>query len=180
MLSPATRSGTAFQMLVNRSSDSAKQQLNAFRLVDMVQITCWSSNQASERGSKGNLSDMVVGAWPAAPSISETAYLWGFLCTTTFLGPVKIERTPRENVLTGTRSQKINRSLNRHSLRPTYAEYCLETKMSNLKTGGRQQQKHQPGAVPVSDMTVHTSSPKVDKQSLEKCFVIQWVSIYKI
>ncbi len=62
------------------------QQLNAFRHLDVVKTTCWSSNRASEWGRKGDLSDfergMVVGARRAGLSISKTADLLGFSHTT--------------------------------------------------------------------------------------------------
>ncbi len=58
------------------------QQLNAFRHLDVVKTTCWSSNRASEWGRKGDLSNfergMVVGARRAGLSISKTADLLGF------------------------------------------------------------------------------------------------------
>ncbi len=61
------------------------QQLNAFRHLDVVKKTCWSSNRASEWGRKGDLSDfergMIVGARRAGRSISKTADL-GFSHTT--------------------------------------------------------------------------------------------------
>jgi len=62
------------------------QQLIAFRHLDVVKTTCWSSNRASEWGNKRDLSDfergMVVGARRAGLSISKTADLLGFSSTT--------------------------------------------------------------------------------------------------
>ncbi len=62
------------------------QHFNPFRHLDVLKMTCWSSNWASERGRKRDLNDfehgMFVGARRAGLSISETADLLGFSCTT--------------------------------------------------------------------------------------------------
>ncbi len=57
------------------------QQLNAFRHLDVVKTTCWSSNRASERGRKG-ICDFERGMVVGGLSISETADLLGFSRTT--------------------------------------------------------------------------------------------------
>ncbi len=65
------------------------QQLDAFRHLDVVKMTCWSPNRVSKwgrNGKKGDLSDfdrgMVVGARLAGLSISKSADLQGFSRTT--------------------------------------------------------------------------------------------------
>ncbi len=61
------------------------QQLNAFRHLDVVKTTCWSSNRASERGRKGFKRLWTWnGCWcrRAGLSISQTADLLGFSHTT--------------------------------------------------------------------------------------------------
>ncbi len=61
------------------------QQLNAFRHLDVVKMTCGSSNRASEWGRKMDLSDFECGVVVGGRrdlSISKTADLLGFSRTT--------------------------------------------------------------------------------------------------
>ncbi len=76
-----------------------RQQLNAFIHLDVMKMTCWSSNRASERGRKGfkwSERGLVVGARRAGLSISQTVDLLGFSHTT--ISSVYRERCEKEKI----------------------------------------------------------------------------------
>ncbi len=100
--SPATLLGTPVQLVSNTivNQPITWQQLNAFRHLDVVKTTCLSSNLSIRMGKKGDLSDfergMVVGARRAGLSISKTADLLGFSCTT--ISRVYRDRSEKEEI----------------------------------------------------------------------------------
>lgn len=59
-----TSLGTPVQLLMQISNQPIIcQQLDAFRYIDMIKVTCWSSDYASERGRRVTLMTLKVTWW---------------------------------------------------------------------------------------------------------------------
>ncbi len=173
--SPATLLGTPVQLLGNTNCKPIRwQQLNAFRHLDVVKTTCWSSKPLLVyRGFSRTTISRVYREWyKKRENTSERQ-----LCEQKCLVDVRGQREWVDwlEMIEG------NSNSNNHLLQPSYAEYHLWTyNTSNPEADGLQQQKtHRCRSCPAKTGNgglQFTQATKLDISSLDSCCNIQMVS----